>query len=132
MIALVFFMIACTSADNSTERLPFEVTLYVRCDTGVIFYETEVQAKEGDSVFDVLLREMREAEIHMSFRTTPIINTAYVEAINNRFEFDAGPLSGWKYRVNGEFPGISPSSYTLQPGDAIEWLFSLDMGRDLE
>jgi hypothetical protein len=96
---------------------------------GVIFPATEVTVYEGESVFNVLQREMRRARIHMAFRSTPIYNSAYIEALNNLYEFDAGELSGWIYSVNGVFPGYGASMYILQHGDVIEWHYTLDLGR---
>ena len=128
----------------------FTVTLTVRCDTilnnmtrlnkekhelvsknGVIFPETPVIAYEGESVFNILQRTMKQAKIHMTFRNTPIYNSAYIEAINNLYEFDAGDLSGWMYCVNGWYPNYGCSRYQLQPGDVIEWHYTCDLGRDL-
>ena len=136
---------AAIAADGS-----FTVTLSVRADTilnnmhllrrekhelvpadGVIFPITIVRAYEGESVFDVLWREMRNAGIHMSFRNTPILNSAYITAINNLYEFDVGNLSGWMYKVNGVFPGFGASQYILSPGDVIEWVYTCDLGRDV-
>jgi len=98
---------------------------------GVIFPATKVTVYEGESVFNVLQREMRRERIHMASRFTPIYNSAYVEAINNLYEFDAGPLSGWMYRVNGWFPNFGSSRYILSPGDVIEWIYTVDLGRDI-
>ena len=98
---------------------------------GVIFPVTRVRVYEGESVFNILQREMRRARIHMASRFTPIFNSAYVEAINNLYEFDVGPLSGWMYSVNGWFPNFGASRYLLSPGDVIEWHFTVDLGRDL-
>jgi len=128
----------------------FTVTLSVRVDTllfnmhlldsekhelvppsGAIFPATQVQACEGESVFDVLQREMRSNGIHMASRFTPIYGSAYVEAIHNLYEFDAGPLSGWVYRVNGLSPGFGSSLYILQAGDIVEWMYTIDLGRDI-
>ena len=128
----------------------FYVTLSVRVDTilrnmhlldrekhelipsdGVIFPATRVRVAQGESVFDVLQREMRRGGIHMSSRFTPAFNSAYVEAINNIFEFDVGPLSGWMYRVNGIFPNFGSSQYILASGDVIEWVYTVDLGRDV-
>ena len=100
-------------------------------DDGVIFPAIQVRAYEGESVFNVLQREMRRHGIHMSSRFTPMFNSAYIEAINNIFEFDGGPLSGWMYRVNGWFPNFGASRYLLQPGDVIEWMYTVDLGRDV-
>ena len=98
---------------------------------GIIFPATAVRAYDGDSVFDVLNREMRNASIHLVFRRMPVFDSVYIEAINNIFEFDAGPLSGWMYQVNDGFPGVGASSHFVQDGDVIEWHYTLDLGRDL-
>jgi len=100
-------------------------------ENGIIFPRTEVVAYEGESVFNVLQREMRRHRMHMAARFTPVFNSAYVEAINNLYEYDAGSLSGWVYSVNGWFPNFGSSRYLLSPGDEIEWHFTLDLGRDL-
>ena len=124
-------------------------TLSVRCDTlvnnskldkekvelvpadGVIFETTTVTFYEGESVFNVLQREMKRNKIHMAFRNTPIYNSAYIESINNLYEFDGGDLSGWMYKVNGWFPNYGCSRYQLKPGDVIEWVYTCDLGRDV-
>jgi hypothetical protein len=67
----------------------------------------------------------------MASRVTPIYRAAYVEAIQNLYEFDCGELSGWMYRVNGVFPNYGCSRYTLKAGDVVEWLYTCDLGRDI-
>jgi len=125
-------------------------TLSVRCDTllynikrldkdktelvpedGVIFPETTVVFYDGESVFNVLLREMKRAGIHFAFRSTPLYNSVYIEGINNLYEFDCGDLSGWMYRVNGGFPNYGCSNFELKPGDAVELIYTCDLGRDI-
>jgi len=125
-------------------------TLSVRCDTilanmsslnpdkaelvpadGVIFPPTVVTFYEGESVFNVLQREMRRNGIHMEFVNTPIYNSAYIEGIHNLYEFDCGGLSGWMYKVNGWFPNYGCSRYVLQDGDVVEWVYTCDLGRDV-
>ena len=151
IIIILAALISACSAAQAASGESFHVTLSIRCDTlldhihmldrdkhelvpddGIIFPETIVAAQAGDSVFDVLLREMRSAGIHMAFRNTPVYNSVYIEAINNLYEFDAGPLSGWLFSVNGYFPGIGTSAYILEPGDMIEFLYTLDLGWDLD
>lgn len=125
-------------------------TLSVRCDTildnmdwldpdkvelvpedGVIFPETTVTFYEGESVFNVLQRELKRAGIHMEFSDTPMYNSAYIEGINNLYEFDCGELSGWMYSVNGWFPNYGCSRYQLQEGDVVEWVYTCDLGVDV-
>lgn len=125
-------------------------TLSVRCDTilnniqwfndgkiqlvpkdGVIYAEKTVTFYEGESVFNVLLREMKKNKIHMEFANVPIYNSAYIEGIANLYEFDCGELSGWMYKVNGCFPNYGCSRYILKDGDKIEWVYTCDLGTDV-
>ncbi|MFC5448856.1 DUF4430 domain-containing protein [Paenibacillus aestuarii] len=98
---------------------------------GVIYKARQVTFYEGESVFDVLLREMKSSKIHMEFSMTPMYNSNYIEGINNIYEFDCGELSGWMYKVNGWFPNYGSSRYMLKDGDVIEWVYTCDLGRDV-
>ena len=128
----------------------FVVTLSVRCDTilvnmdqltpekrglvppnGVIFPVTQVPGYSEENVFNILQREMKKAGIQLEFTQTPLYNSAYIESINNLYEFDVGELSGWMYKVNGEFPGYGCSRYQIKSGDVIEFLYSCDLGYDI-
>lgn len=98
---------------------------------GVIYPPQNVVFYEGESVFNVLQREMKKHKIHMEFTMTPLYNSHYIEGINNIYEFDCGELSGWMYKVNDWCPNYGCSRYLLQDGDVIEWLYTCDLGRDL-
>ncbi|MDD3766459.1 MAG: DUF4430 domain-containing protein [Eubacteriales bacterium] len=136
--------------DEETADKQLTCTLSVRCDTilkniswlkpekvelipedGIIFAEQEVVFYEGESVFNVLLREMKKNKIHLEFENMPVYKSAYIEGINNIYEFDCGELSGWMYRVNGDFPNYGSSRYQLAPGDKVEWLYTCDLGSDI-
>lgn len=125
-------------------------TLSIRCDTifnhiswldsekrellpedGVIFPEQSVKFYDGESVFNLLVREMKRNRIHMEFESTPIYNSAYIEGIGNIYEFDCGELSGWMYSVNGWFPNYGCSRYRLNEGDRVEWVYTCDLGADV-
>ncbi|MBB6636979.1 DUF4430 domain-containing protein [Cohnella thailandensis] len=108
-----------------------EDKLEVLPDDGVIYAARKVTFYEGESVFDVLLREMKKNKIHMEFSMTPIYNSNYIEGINNIYEFDCGELSGWMYKVNGWFPNYGSSRYQLKDGDVVEWVYTCDLGRDV-
>ena len=64
------------------------------------------------------------------FEKTPLYGGVYVEGIGNLYAFDGGELSGWVYAVNGIFPEVSASAYTLADGDTVEWMYTCDLGRD--
>jgi len=128
----------------------YTCTLSIRCDTilenmsyldsekaelvpkdGIILSEREVTFYEGESVFNVLLRETKRNNIHLEFVNTPIYNSVYIEGINNIYEFDCGELSGWMYKVNDWFPNYGSSRYALKDGDKISWIYTCDLGKDV-
>lgn len=96
-------------------------------EDGVIFKEKTVEFFTGESVFDVVYREMKSNKIHFEFVKTPMYNSVYIEGIANLYEFDCGNYSGWQYRVNGEKPTYGCSQYTLSNGDEIEIFYSCNL-----
>ncbi len=47
-------------------------------------------------------------------------------------EFDHGSVSGWKYSVNGVYPNVGMSDYTLKNGDVVRLQYTAkDMGEDI-
>lgn len=136
--------------EESVEKSALSSSLAVRCDTlldnmdsiapekiqsvpedGLILPETEVEFSDGESVFDVLKRELKRRNIHFEFTNNAMYDSAYIEGIGNLYELDAGNLSGWMYRVNGKVPSVGCSQYKLENGDKIEFLYTCNMGRDL-
>ena len=67
----------------------------------------------------------------MEYTKTPLTGSVYVEGIHNLYEFDAGPLSGWLYSVNGVFTNLSCSEYILKDGDRILFQYTLSRGEDV-
>ena len=124
------FSIECSTILNNIENLNSE-KLDVLPKDGIIFKKQKVRFYEGESVFDVLQRVCKENKIHLEASWTPMYNSAYVEGINNLYEFDCGELSGWMYRVNGWYPNYGCSRYALQDGDTVEWRYTCDLGRDV-
>ncbi len=137
-----------------TETQPAEkdltCTLSVRCDTilnnmslldsskaeilpkdGIVLSKRTVTFYDGESVFNLLSRELKRNKIHFEFHTAPVYNSAYIEGIANLYEFDCGELSGWMYKVNGYFPNYGCSRYILKQGDDVEWVYTCDLGKDV-
>lgn len=149
-VACIAGLIIFFNGKDTKDGEKFSCTLSVRCDTvfdnlsslntekrelipddGIIFKEQTVDFCDGESVFDILLREMKNNKIHMEFENTPIYGSTYIEGIANLYEFDCGELSGWMYSVNGIFPNYGCSKYKLQQGDKIEWIYTCDLGADI-
>ena len=122
--------INCSTINNNMDLCdPVKADL-VPAD-GWILQPITVTFYEGESVFNVLQRVCKQQKIHMEFENTPIYNSAYIEGINNLYEFDVGELSGWMYKVNEWFPNYGCSRYQLRNGDIICWVYTCDLGRDI-
>ncbi len=142
--------VSCDGEKEKVKNYVFKCTLSVKCDTvlknitelkkekieilpknGIIFPETEVIFYEGESVFNVLKRELKKNKIHIDFVNAPLYNTVYIRGISNLYEHDCGELSGWIYRVNGKVPSIGCSQYMLNNGDKIEFVYTCNLGKDI-
>lgn len=124
------FSIECATILNNLDELDPD-KLEMVPSNGVILKKKKVKFSQGESVFDVLQRICQDEGIHMEASWTPIYNSAYIEGINNLYEFDCGSESGWMYRVNGWYPNYGSSRYQLQDGDAVEWRFTCNLGKDI-
>ena len=130
------------------------VTISIRCDTildnyddldpalrseefvptdGVILPPTEYVLLPGDTVFDILDRAVRYNKIQMEYQGADqnSYGSVYIQGIHYLYEFSCGHLSGWMYRVDGEFPNYGCSKYKLKDGQIIEWIYTCDLGRDI-
>ena len=124
------FTITCsTILDNMDDLDPEKVELVPK--DGIIFKKQKIQFKEGESVFDVLKRVCKDNKIHMESSWTPMYNSAYIEGINNLYEFDCGSLSVWMYKVNEWFPNYGCSRYELKNGDDVVWCYTCNLGYDV-
>ncbi len=121
------------------------VTLTIRCDTikdrdnkyipkdGVILDTTTYKIAEGNTVYDILVEAVKENNIQMENRgsASGAHGMTYIAGINYLYEQQYGELSGWIYHVNGVSPSYGCGDYVLKDGDVIEWLYTCDLGRDL-
>ncbi len=127
------------SADKEKTAPVGTVTLTIRCDTivgagnneyvpadGVILDTTDFVIEKNDTVYDILTEAARKYNIQLESRSG-----GYISGINYLYEFDYGDLSGWIYHVNGEAPFVMCSEYELSDGDRIEWLYTCELGNDL-
>ena len=105
------------------------ITLYVKGKDSVIFPKTEIEFKENQTVFDLLKEVMRKNNIIVE--DTGVGSNKYVEGIDNLYEFDHGPKSGWVYFVNGKLMDRSSGQTAINKNDKISWYYTLDLGNDI-
>ncbi|MCH5299235.1 MAG: DUF4430 domain-containing protein [Ruminococcus sp.] len=145
LLLVVFVLSGCSvkSADdyyNSSESGEYTATISVNCQTAVdyegsdrdnaeILTDYTVSFDEGDSVFDALKNACKENKIQFEYDGSG--TSAYVTGIDYLYGGDCGDLSGWQYRVNGEFGNVGCAEYELNDGDIVEWLYTCDFGADI-
>lgn len=118
-------LVECRAILSDIEKLDSKKRELVPED-GIILEKKDIGFYDGESAFDVLLRETGNEKIHMEYSFTPIYNSSYIEGIANIYEFDCGELSGWVYSVNGLSPGYGISKYSLKDGDVIHVEYTLE------
>ena len=96
---------------------------------GVVIPACEVSVPEGGTAFDALTAAARAEKVRVDY--TGSSYGVYVSGIGYIYEFGFGSLSGWMYRVNGEFPNVSAGNYVLSEGDAVEFVYTCDLGADV-
>lgn len=89
---------------------------------GTVLAAESVILAEGDTVADVLKRVAKAHRLAYEIRGSGAMT--YIRGIDGLYEFDDGPTSGWKYRVNGDVPDIGGGSYKLKSGDRVEWFYT--------
>lgn len=125
-------------------------TITVRCDTalrhenllpaekqgmlpedGILFLAEAMEFSKGETVLDVTKRALQAEKVQFETAQMPGYDSVYFKGIANLYEQDCGAVSGWLFRVNGEFGDTDCSHHVLSPGDEIEWVYTCDMGRDV-
>lgn len=124
---ICYVSITCKTAIASGELS--DSMLSVLPEDGVVLLEYKTDFEEGDTVFDVAAKVVKENKIHMEHTGTAKV--PYIEGVANLYEFDCGPLSGWMYQVNGWFPSFSMGQFDVEPGDHIEIIYTCDLGDDV-
>lgn len=109
-----------------------QVTLSIRVpdEERYILSPVKVDLEGDDTVLSVLQRATQERQIQMEFSGGK--KNAYVEGIDNLYEFSKGAGSGWMYTVNGTVMGKSCGGVQVKDGDEIRWIYTLDLGKDIQ
>lgn len=124
-------LVECSSVLEHMDKLKDGLESVIPED-GAIYENRKVDVYENDTAFSILSREMKANKILMESSFTAGTNSAYVEGINNLYEFDCGEMSGWMYKVNGDNPAESCSDYKINGGDEIVWIYTCSLEGFLE
>ena len=118
------------------------VTMEIRCDVilgmegsekypadGVIMPLTEFSIAPDENALTLLYDAVKayQLQIEVDGVSGEVVETAYVRGIASLYEFDFGDLSGWTYTVNGERPSVGCGACTLHDGDAVAWVYTVNL-----
>ena len=109
-------------AEPEKPKQTVTITIVAPDVKGTILPVTTVEMVQGDTVLSITQKIAKERGIQIS--VTGSRATAYVQGIDNLYEFDHGPLSGWEAFVNGKALDKSAGIYGVQAGQAIEWRYT--------
>ena len=118
--------IKATEISVPTEKI---ITVKAIDNNGVLQLNAEVPFNEGSSVFDYLLEAGKNEKIVISYSGGK--SSAYVEGINNLFEFDRGAESGWIYTVDNIKFSVGSAKTYPNAGSVIVWKYILKVADGL-
>ncbi|MED1204323.1 DUF4430 domain-containing protein [Heyndrickxia acidicola] len=119
-----------STTPKTNEADKYDASIIVKGDskTGTILTVSQADFKKGDTVLTMTLNLLKQKGIQYSVRGSGA--TAYVEGIDNLYEFDDGPTSGWNIYVNGKLLSESAGAMKLSKGDHIVWSYTADYQKD--
>ena len=140
VLAMVLLFAGCgVGIGETVEDYSGSVTLKIHCETilekgasaddypGIpVVFDGKVAFTENDTAFDVIEKTLRENRIHFEFEDSSY--GKYLKGLANIYAGDFGDMSGWLFKVNGEYAEVSCSSYAVNDGDDIELVYSCEMG----
>lgn len=91
-------------------------------DRGTILASTKVTFKDGDTIYDIIVGTAKSKGIVIDSRGSGA--TAYIEGIDNIYEFDYGAKSGWVFKQNGVSLTKSIGVTKIKDGDRIECFYT--------
>lgn len=107
----------------------YRVSLSVIGVDGAVLLETVVIESEAVSVFELLKTYCEMSGVHLDYQGSS--DMVYIKGIQQLYEFDYGPLSGWMYAVDGVFPTKSIGGYQIDNDVEVILYYTKDSGKDI-
>jgi hypothetical protein len=114
------------NVDPGQQQSSALITVRGDAEKGTILEYTSYQWKGSSTALEALKGVLDQKGISY------VISGEYVRSVAALAEKKEGyPLSGWLFRINGIFPGVGAGSAIIGNGDRVEWLYTLDGGKDV-
>lgn len=105
------------------EEITVSFTLKTHQNTWIPAHD--VSAEAGATVADVFHQVLDDREGFSYVEENGYISSITCDGVTWG-EFDAGPNSGWEYRVNGTAPGVGMKDKEMEDGDSVVWSYITD------
>lgn len=112
---------------QATKNLNKKATMTIIGYRRTVLSSHEFNIEVGDTVASAIKRVLNETGIDYGFSS----NDEYISRIDGQKERDIGPLSGWKYSVNGDFPSVPVTEMKIKEGDSIKFIY-VNSSKDTE
>lgn len=110
------------SQDQADQQTDVQVTILGPLAEGnKTIASGSVAFKQGMNAYDVLKTICDQHNI-------AVVGTDYVSAIDGKRAGTGGVGGGWLYSVNGVFPDVGCTQYTLKAGDVVAWMWTQTTG----
>ena len=113
-VVTIRFAVECQAAVDKGNQIAKKIS-----KNGYVLAPVTMELEKGATVYDALKKS------GLVFTSEGGMFGQYVSSIQSLAEKACGDQSGWKYEVNGVFPGVSCSVQKLQDGDTVIWHYSL-------
>lgn len=106
---------ALTAAGNP-QLEGYAANPYILAPTSITVTDTNGDGRVG---VDEAIKQACDARgIQYEFK-----GSSYLRGMNYLYEFNAGPNSGWMYKVNGRIPNKGCNTYYLEGSENVEWYY---------
>lgn len=105
------------SATDRSDLITVRVVVGASAAGGGVLADAALTFDKGATAYDALMGT------GLSVNARDSVYGVYVTAIGGYAEFVQGGESGWKYAVNGSYPGTSAGNYALSDGDVLRWVY---------
>lgn len=116
----VLMSVNCSEILKNMESLDSGLEEYIP-EYGLIVEDKAYPIKDGDTVYDLLIRVTRENRIQTESKG--FFGSREIEGINYIYNSSCGKGSRWIYKVNGEIQQPVCSDYRLKDGDIVQWIY---------
>lgn len=116
----VLMSVDCSDILENMDKLDSGLEEYIP-EYGLIIEDKEYPIKDGDTVYDLLIRAAKENKVQTESKG--FFGNKEIEGINYIYNSSCGKGSRWIYKVNGKIQQPICNDYKLKDGDIVQWIY---------